>query len=437
MISFRLQQSVPVVCVYTLAIFVSGCHCVSNVKNTVPAYRLPCEMAGESKECQAPIQLASLGQDKPVGHVVDVGDTLSIYVFGVFPPTEGGTPLIQRTQQVNQRYYPPRGSIVGPSLGLPVTVDADGSIELPNVGRVDVAGMTIAELTQELKDAYREKKIFEKGRERIAVTLLIPRVTRITVIREDTPATPVALVNPGVVDHIHRGSGEVIDLPAYENDVLHALGATGGLPGTDAAREVWVFRRAGLNTVEGLTPPDLDTIREDFLAAGPGCDCGHDNVIRIPLAGCPGEPLTFGQTDVILHEGDVVFVPRRSEYFYTGGLLKGARIPLPRDEDIDVIEAIALATGSTGGPLGQSGQALAGGSPGHMVRPTRVIVLRRMPDGRELPIRVDLGRAMEDERERILIQKDDVVMLHFKPHEAVANGALNLVSFPFTTITSN
>ncbi|MEZ6127486.1 MAG: polysaccharide biosynthesis/export family protein [Planctomycetaceae bacterium] len=437
MISFRLQQPVPVFCVFTVALLVSGCHCVSNVKNAVPAYRLPCELAGESKECKVPLQLASLGQDKPVGHVVDIGDTLSIYVFGVFPPTDDGTPIVQRTAQVNQRYYPPHGSILRPSFGLPVTVEADGSIELPNIDRVEAAGLTIAELTRKLKDAYREKKIFEEGRERVTVTLLIPRVTRVTVIREDTPATPVSLVDPGVVDHIHRGSGEVIDLPAYENDVLHALGATGGLPGTDAAREVWVFRRAALNTATGLIPPDLEAIREDILAAGPGCDCGHDNVIRIPLAGCPGEPLSFDQSDVILYEGDVVFVPRRSEYFYTGGLLKGARIPLPRDEDIDVIEAIALATGSTGGPLGQSGQALAGGSPGHMVRPTRVIILRRMPDGRELPIRVDLGRAMEDERERILIQKDDVVMLHFKPYQAVANGALNLVSFPFTTLTGN
>jgi hypothetical protein len=42
---------------------------------------------------------------------------------------------------------------------------------------------------------------------------------------------------------------------------------------------------------------------------------------------------------VILNEGDVVYLPRRVEYFYTGGLLRGARIPLPRDEDIDALEA--------------------------------------------------------------------------------------------------
>jgi hypothetical protein len=88
---------------------------------------------------------------------------------------------------------------------------------------------------------------------------------------------------------------------------------------------------------------------------------------------------------------------------------------MPRDEDIDVIEAIALANGSVGGPLGQSGLALAGGQPGHMVKPTRVIILRETPDGRQVPIRVDLARAMTDQKERILIQANDVVMLQFKP----------------------
>jgi hypothetical protein len=39
------------------------------------------------------------------------------------------------------------------------------------------------------------------------------------------------LVRPGQVDHIHRGSADVVDLPAYENDLLHALAVTGGLAG--------------------------------------------------------------------------------------------------------------------------------------------------------------------------------------------------------------
>jgi len=412
-----------------------GCYSISNVKNTVPANRLPRHFLGTPKESQSPVQFASLGQEKPAEHIISGGDTLSIYIYGIFPSDDQGTPLVQRSQQVNQRYYPPHGGIVGPATGLPGVVNVDGSIELPIIGTFEVGGLTIPEVIQKLKQAYREEAVLAEGRERITVTLLIPRVTRVTVIREDTPSTSVQLVSPGQVDHIHRGSGEVIDLPAYENDLMHAMAATGGLPGTDAAREIWVFRRRGLANPTAVSLEQLNAIRAGFDGGESACAC--DDVIRIPLVWCPGEPVPYTQQDVILEEGDVVYIPRRSEYFYTGGLLKGARIPLPRDEDIDVLEAIALATGSTGGPLGQSGQALAGGTPGHMIRPTRVVILRKLPDGKQLSIRVDLARAMEDEKQRIFIQKDDVVMLHFKPHEAVANGAINLVTFPFTTITSN
>ena len=230
---------------------------------------------------------------------------------------------------------------------------------------------------------------------------------------------------PGQVDHIHRGSADVVDLPAFENDVLHALSVTGGLPGTDAAREIWVFKRSGLQNPHAITPEELQVRTASYQPDGGG----NSQVIRIPLTGCPGEELPFNVDDVVLNDGDVVFVPRREEYFYVGGLVTGGKIPLPRDEDIDVIEAIALANGSIGGPLGQSGQSLASGTPGHMVRPTRVIILREMPDGRQVPIRVDLARAMVDQKERILIQPNDVVMLHFKPHQAVANGLLNALNF--------
>jgi hypothetical protein len=229
------------------------------------------------------------------------------------------------------------------------------------------------------------------------------------------------------LDRIHRGSADVVDLPAYENDLLHALAVTGGLPGTDAAREIWIFKRSGLQDPHAICAEELQARTANFVEG----ETGNNQVVRIPLTGCPGEGLPFTQADVQLDSGDVVYIPRREEYFYVGGLVSGAKIPLPRDEDIDVIEAIALANGSVGGPLGQSGQALAAGTPGHMVRPTRVIILRETPDGRQLPIRVDLARAMTDQKERILIQPNDVLMLQFKPHQAVFNGVVNMFNWSF------
>src|SRR5690606_27105043 len=117
------------------------------------------------------------------------------------------------------------------------------------------------------------------------------------------------------VNVIHRGSGEVLDLPSYENDVLHALTASGGLPGTDAAREVWVFRNCAIEENNGISDTRIQGMIRRFEH---GEKCGPE-VIRIPLFTFPGEPLPFEPEDVILNAGDVVYVPRRQEYFYTGG----------------------------------------------------------------------------------------------------------------------
>ena len=322
---------------------------------------------------------------------------------------------------------------MGATAGLPVLVDQDGSVELPLIGKVQLGGLTLPEATTAVKNAYRDKQITKEDSERVIVSLVTARVHRIVVLREDTPSTPVQLVQPGQVDHIHRGSADVVDLPVYENDVLHALSITGGLPGTDAGREIWVFKRSGLGDPMAITPEELQTRTASYSES----DETRGQVVRIPLTGCPGEPVSFSAKDIVVEDGDVVYVPRREEYFYVGGLVAGAKIPLPRDQDIDVIEALALANGSVGGPLGLSGQALASGSPGHMVRPTRVIILRELPDGRQLPIRVDLARAMEDQKERILIQPNDVVMLQFKPHQAVFNGVLNALNFSVLFNPSN
>jgi len=61
--------------------------------------------------------------------------------------------------------------------------------------------------------------------------------------------------------------------------------------------------------------------------------------------------------------------------------------------------------------------------------PGAAFILREFPDGRQWPIRVDVSHVMTDQKERILIQANDFVMLQFKPHQALANGLMNFFSF--------
>ncbi len=69
--------------------------------------------------------------------------------------------------------------------------------------------------------------------------------------------------------------------------------------------------------------------------------------------------------------------------------------------------------------------------PGNVVPPTRVIIVRRLPDGSQINIDVDLKLALIDPRERVLIQPDDFVLLKYRPYEFAANVALNFVSFNY------
>jgi protein involved in polysaccharide export with SLBB domain len=402
--------------------------CISCAGDAVPAYRLA-ELAHlKAPTCKVPIDLAILGQAAPAEHLIGPGDVLSVYVYGVLPPDTEQAPVVQPATTLAREYYPPGGELNLPTLGVPIEVDSDGTLTLPQVGSLDVNGMTLSDARRTVVRAYEEQEILEGGG-RVAVTLLKRRVHRVIVIREDAGSDVPQTIMKTEVPYTKRGQAQVIDLPAFENDVLHALAATGGLPGIDAESEIWIFRN-------GPSPGGvLETNYLPFQANG-NLNATLERLklerrqVRIPLGRFPGQRLHLDPRDIVLYDGDVVFLPPRYEVFYTGGLLTAGQIPLPRDRDLDVVEAISLAGGSVGGPGGASAAVFrAGAGPGNIIPPTRVLVLRTLAPGRQVLIRVDLIRALHDPKERIVIKPDDVVMLYYKPHETAGNVALNFFNF--------
>ena len=134
----------------------------------------------------------------------------------------------------------------------------------------------------------------------------------------------------------------------------------------------------------------------------------------------------------MLEDGDVVFLEARTrDLFYTGGLLPRGEFQIPRDYDLDVLEAIAQIRGTlVNGAFG--GNNLNGlliqpgiGSP----NPSALTVVRRTPNGGQIPISVDLNRALRDPRERILIQPGDVLILQETTGEAIARYFTNIFNF--------
>lgn len=172
----------------------------------------------------------------------------------------------------------------------------------------------------------------------------------------------------------------------------------------------------------GGTPHD--EYFRSMLASGITGTIDDPNVLRIPIRVLPGETPHISESDVTLEDGDIVFIEARdSEVFYTGGLLGGGQFTLPRDHDLHVLEAISIAQAQ--GARGGGGRTSSGGvsalNQDVTISGSKLIVLRKLPDGSHVPIEIDLNRAKRDTtgRENIIIQPGDFLILQYTCCEAI------------------
>lgn len=406
-----------------------GCASVTNpVADGVPVHRLPNEVLAARKDELSEIPLSYLRQPPPERYELDSGDVLGVFIEGVLGEKNQAPPVrfFTDTEAGNQSYRVP-------AMGYPIVVGSNGTLPLPLIAPVDVRGKTIEQAQEAVRKAYTvDNQILRPGRERIIVSLMQPRTYHVLVVREDGGSYQQGQgqnANFGVgygsnfqivPGSTRRGSGFTLELPAYKNDVLEALTRTGGLPGLDAKNEVVIQRGGGLGNYPGRKPPTPRPAEIGNAA----------NFVRIPLRMPPGSTPPFRPEDVILNDGDIVFIEARdTDVFYTGGLLFAGQYPLPRDYDIDVVEAIVLVRGAlvNGGVnnINFSGALLQQGI--GFPNPSMVTVLRQTPDCGQVAIHVDLNKALRDPRERVVIKARDVIILQQTVGEALTGYLTNTV----------
>jgi hypothetical protein len=382
-----------------------------------------------------------LRQKPPDEYRLGADDLLGIWIEGVLG--EKGMPPPAFVDREEKK----------PRLGYPILVRKNGTISLPLIQPVKVDGMTLGEAEEAIRKAYTvERKFLQPGQERIMVTLQRPRVFHVLVIRQDSPeaaSSDVALVGAqyggtsvgygSTGTGARKGTGYSLELPAYENDVLNALARTGGYPGTSAVNEVIIYRGYA-ESGQGMADL-MGALKNCPPGSVPGMSSGTDKkVTRIALRVRTGEPSQLKPEDIILQNGDIVYIPaREADVFYAGGLLPPGEYPLPRDVDLDIIEAIArirggLLTNGTNainlnGALGISGLGIP--------PPSLVTVIRKAPNGELVNIRVDLQHAYTDPQERILVQAKDLILLQERPQDAVARYFSQVVRFPVTYLITN
>lgn len=374
----------------------AGCAALTNpVADGIPVRRLPDEVFAKPRAELREIPLNLLRINNPGEYRLDKGDLLAIVADEV---------LTKEGQPVPVQFNPnPNASKVAVQ-GVPVPVQDDGTIQLPLLDPIDVRGKTLPEVRELIVDQMVNKKqIVVKGKERVLVDLLQPRRYRVIVVREDTAQEPTTFANLGLTTTIiggsKRGSAFSLLLEPGRNDLLQALTQTGGPPGLDAKNEV-IIRRGKYDPADPAK-----------------------GFVRIPLRARPDEPLTFTEEDITLYDGDTVFIEARdTEVYYTAGLLGSAQVPLPRDYDLRVIEAIAQVRGPlVNGSFSQNALVATAVNPGiGNPNASLVTVVRRLPNNQQIRIRVDLNEAFRDQRENIIIMPGDIIVLQERPGEALA-----------------
>lgn len=408
----------------------TGCSSLTTPISGVPARRLPPQFFAPPKNDLVPVDVSLLTQEAPRNYILDSEDILGVYIEGVLPFS--GPDAAPTLPPVN---FPDVDSTLPPSMGFPIAVAEDGTISLPLIEPIDVRGRTVDQVRELIRQAYIKANILKDEKARPMVSLIKERTYDVIVVRQDHSLSQNEVNNGSSVQRgsFQGASGNIIKLPAYQNDVLHALMESGGLPGVTAKNEVKILRASREEKMARMQLIAQHYRNIEMQRQSNPCLCPppppEDTAILIPLRVKPGVIPNIRPQDVLLKDGDIIYIESRDrEVYYTGGLLGGGEHPLPRDYDLDVLAAMSIA----GHGIGSSGRGGSGGGGGGLVNasslggvpPGRLFILRKTPCNGQITIEVDLAAAINDPRQRPLVQAGDVLILQYKCEEEILNFGL-------------
>ena len=279
-------------------------------------------------------------------------------------------------------------------------VSRDGLLAVPLVGMVPVAGMEPFEAEQQIAAAAIQRDVYRQP----SVTLQVTEqaVNRITVLG--------AVTNPGTHE-----------LPRGSSDLVGALAAAGGLT-EEAGTKVDVLRQgpptffAGTEAGPGEAAENGVQLASYDGAGGvqgsgfsdPRLNPGPlPQSVRIDLAQAePTRSPNYG-----LNDRDVVMVlPEDKRLIHVSGLVnKPDQFELPRNEDVTLLDAIAMA-GGVKSPLAD-----------------KVYLIRQLPDmPQPAVIQVSLSKAKHDGNENPRLAPGDLVSVEQTIATAVFDTATSL-----------
>jgi len=273
----------------------------------------------------------------------------------------------------------------------------DGTVDVPVIGPVPVAGLEAFDASQNIVNLAIERGMYLHPI--VTVEIKSKAVNRITVLG--------AVLTPGV----HK-------LPRGGSDLVSALAAAGGLA-DDAGTEVEIIRQPkfGFVAQDSSAPASAPTESSEIQLAAyqhigrspalsarkhqtPGWIGAKKIQLDLALGNLPSS------TDYRLNDRDIVrVVPRNKEMIYIAGLVrKPGQFELPLDQDMHLLDAVALAGGRSS-PVAD-----------------KVFVIRRLPDRPQpLVIEASLAKAKHNGLENLRLTAGDTITLEQTPVTTVVD----------------
>jgi len=276
-----------------------------------------------------------------------------------------------------------------------VRVANDGTVNVPVIGPVPVSGMEAFDAAQSITSLAIQRGIYL--RPVVTVDIKTKAVNRITVLG--------AVENPGVHE-IPRGSC----------DVVTALAAAGGLT-EEASLELEIMRQASSSTFIAANDDSSKQGNIQLAAyqslepgASPVSSSSVPQLTRINLA----DARQPGRINSRLNDRDVIMVPqRKNEVFHVTGLVKKpGQFEMPLDQDVHLLDAIAMAGGNSS-PVAD-----------------KVFVIRRI-EGRPEPIviQASIVMAKHNGAENIRLAAGDTITIEQTPATAIVDTLSKLIRF--------
>jgi polysaccharide export outer membrane protein len=254
----------------------------------------------------------------------------------------------------------------------PIRITAGGDINLPMVGRIHVAGMTVEQLEGEVTERLR--KYIRNPEVAINVTGF-----------KSQPVSVIGFVgNPGVIQLEGRKT------------LIEVLSMAGGLK-QDAGYRVKITRKSEWGPIP-------------LPSASPS---GDYSVAEVNIRGI--NDATHPEENILILPFDVISVPRAEIVFVMGEVRKPGGFALNDKQSISVLQLIALSEGLGPNALGKKSK-----------------ILRPVPGASHLEIEINLDQLLKGKTKDVTLQPEDIL---FVPNSSAKSALHKTVDSVITGVT--